>query len=94
MFGLQARHLEAHAFRATISTIFSLCNVVGITLFALNGKITADGLKAAAIALPAWALGQGLSWPLRKHVHGERFRILVLALLFITGSATIVLALL
>lgn len=93
VFGLQARHLDAAAFRATISTVFAFSNVVGITLFALNGKITADGLKAAAIALPAWVIGQGLAWPVRKHVHGERFRILVLSLLFVAGTSTIILAL-
>jgi uncharacterized membrane protein YfcA len=93
VFGLQARHLDPAAFRATISTVFAFSNIVGLSLFALNGKITADGLKAAAIALPAWALGQGLAWPVRKHVHGERFRIMVLSLLFLAGTSTIILAL-
>jgi uncharacterized protein len=93
VFGLQARHLDAPTFRATISTVFAFSNIVGITLFALNGKITADGLKAAAIALPAWAIGQGLAWPVRKYVHGERFRVMVLTLLFIAGTSTIILAL-
>jgi uncharacterized membrane protein YfcA len=93
VFGLQARHLDASAFRATISTVFAFSNIVGLTLFAINGKITADGLKAAAIGLPAWAIGQGLAWPVRKHVHGERFRIMVLTLLFVAGTSTVVLAL-
>jgi uncharacterized membrane protein YfcA len=93
VFGLQARHLQPAPFRATISTVFAFSNIVGITLFALNGKITADGLKASAIALPAWALGQALAWPLRKYVHGERFRVMVLCLLFLAGTSTIVFAL-
>jgi uncharacterized membrane protein YfcA len=93
VFGLQARHLQPAPFRATISTVFAFSNVVGITLFALNGKITADGLQASAVALPAWALGQALAWPLRKHVHGERFRVMVLCLLFLAGTSTIVFAL-
>ncbi len=93
VFGLQARHLGAAPFRATISTVFALSNIVGITLFALNGKITKDGLVASAIALPAWLIGQGLAWPVKKHFHGERFRNLVLALLFTAGTFTIVFAL-
>ncbi|MFZ4719465.1 MAG: sulfite exporter TauE/SafE family protein [Ilumatobacteraceae bacterium] len=93
VFGLQARHLAAGPFRATISTVFAFSNIVGLTLFALNGKITADGLKAAAIAFPAWVVGQGLAWPVRKHFHGERFRNLVLGLLFTAGTFTIVFAL-
>lgn len=94
VFGLQARHLQAAPFRATISMVFAFSNVVGLSLFALNGKITADGLKAAAIAFPAWLVGQGLAWPIRKHVHGERFRVMVLTLLFLAGTSTIVFALL
>jgi uncharacterized membrane protein YfcA len=93
VFGLQARHLDAPAFRATISTVFAFSNIVGISLFALNGKITSDGLVAAAIALPAWAIGQALAWPVRKHIHGERFRTMVLSLLFVAGTSTIILAL-
>jgi hypothetical protein len=39
-------------------------------------------------------VGQGLGWPVRKHLHGDRFRRLVLALLFLAGVSTIVFALL
>lgn len=90
VFGLQARHLQPAPFRATISTIFAYSNTVGLLLFAINGKITADGIRAAAIAFPAWLIGQALGWPVRKHVHGERFRVLVLSLLFLAGTSTIV----
>ncbi len=93
VFNLQARHLEPDRFRATLTAVFAFSNIGGITLFALDGKITGDGLRAAAIALPAWAVGQGLGWPVRKHFHGERFRRLVLALLFLAGTSAIVFAL-
>jgi uncharacterized membrane protein YfcA len=93
VFDLQARHLEAPQFRATISAVFAISNVGGLTLFVIDGKITRDGLIASAIALPAWALGQLLGWPVRKHVHGERFRRLVLVLLCAAGVTTIVFAL-
>jgi uncharacterized membrane protein YfcA len=93
VFGLQARHLEADEFRATISMVFAFSNIVGIALFALDGKFTVDGMKAALIALPAWFIGQALAWPIRKHFHGERFRTLVLSMLFIAGVSTIFFAL-
>ena len=93
VFNLQARRLEPDPFRATLTTVFALSNIGGITLFALDGKITGDGLRAALIALPAWALGQGLGWPVRKHFHGERFRRLVLTLLLLAGTSAIVFAL-
>lgn len=93
VFDLQARHLAPDEFRATITMVFALSNTVGLTLFLIDGKVTVDGLQAALIALPAWALGLALGWPVRKHVHGERFRWMVLVLLFAAGTSTIVFAL-
>ena len=92
VFDLQARQLNPAQFRATIAAVFACSNVVALALFIGGGKITNDGLQAALIALPAWALGQGLGWPIRKHVDGERFRVMVLILLFIAGTTAIVFA--
>ena len=66
---------------------------MGLTLFTIDGKITSDGLHASLVALPAWLVGQGLGWPVRKHVSGERFRVMVLVLLFVAGTTAIVFAL-
>ncbi len=85
VFALQARQLYAVTFRATISTVFALCNIGGLALFIASGKITRDGLIASAVTIPAMLVGQLLGFPIRKHVHGERFRWLVLVLL--TGAA-------
>jgi uncharacterized membrane protein YfcA len=92
VFDLQARQLVPNRFRATISAIFALGNFGGLALFIADGKITGAGLTASAIAAPAWLLGQVLGWPVRKHVHGERFRWMVLALLFLAGATAIVFA--
>jgi uncharacterized membrane protein YfcA len=67
-------------------------NMLALTLFVIDGKVTADDLRAALIAAPAWLLGQALGWPTRRHVHGERFRWLVLTLLFAAGVTAIVFA--
>ena len=87
---LQARQLSAASFRATISTIFALSNVGGLTLFIASGKITRDGLVASAITVPAMFFGQLLGFPIRRHVHGERFRWLVLVLLVGAAISAIV----
>jgi uncharacterized protein len=85
VFALQARQLSPVTFRATITTVFALSNILGLSLFIASGRITHDGLVASAITIPAMILGQAIGFPLRKHIHGERFRWLVLVLM--TGAA-------
>ncbi|MCU1500849.1 MAG: hypothetical protein JWM12_203 [Ilumatobacteraceae bacterium] len=90
---LQARRLDAPQFRATISAVFALSNVFALSLFLGTGKINTPGLEAAALAAPALVAGQLLGHPIRKHLHGERFRVLVLCLLAAAGLSAIVVAL-
>ena len=90
VFALQARQLSAASFRATISTIFALSNVGGLTLFIASGKVTREGIIGSAVTIPAMLLGQLLGFPFRKHVHGERFRWLVLVLLVAVSISAIV----
>ncbi len=91
-FNLQARQLPPHRFRATISAVFFLSNIVGLTLFILDSRITRGGLNAAAIAVPAWLSGQLLGWPVRTRLNSDHFRRLVVALLALAGATTIVFA--
>jgi hypothetical protein len=90
VFALQARQLPPAKFRATISAVFALSNILGLTLFISSGKVTHDGIVAATVTVPAMLLGQLLGFPLRKHVHGERFRWLVLVLLTAAAISAIV----
>lgn len=90
VFALQARRLEAPHFRATISSVFALSNVFAITLFVASGRVTRDGLVMALFAAPALLVGQALGFPIRKHVHGQRFRVLVLVLLTVAGLSAVV----
>lgn len=89
VFALQARHLEADAFRATINTVFACSNVLGVSLFVLADRVTSDGVTAAVIAFPALVAGQLVGLPLRRHVAGERFRLLVMVLLVVAAFSTI-----
>jgi uncharacterized membrane protein YfcA len=93
VFDLQSRGLEPDRFRATIQTVFAAGNLLAIPMFVANGKVTADGLTGALIAVPAWIAGLALGRPVRRHVHGERFRRLVLGLLAVAGVGAIVFAL-
>ena len=93
VFDLQARHLDADRFRSTIVTVFAFSYPFALLLFVLDGKLNRDGLVAAIVAAPALVAGQALAWPVRRHVNGARMRVLVLALLFLSGALTIVFAL-
>jgi len=93
VFVLQARHLEPQPFRSTISMVFALSNIAGLTLFVAAGKVHHDGLVAAAVAIPALVCGQLLGFPIRRHIHGERFRRLVLGLLVVAALSAILSAL-
>jgi uncharacterized protein len=93
VFDLQVRQLAAAPFRATISAVFAVSNIMALTLFVVFGKVTADGLRASAITIPAMVIGQLLGYPIRKHVHGERFRWLVIVLLVAAATSSIVNAL-
>jgi uncharacterized membrane protein YfcA len=90
VFALQARQLDAVRFRATIATVFAICNIGGLALFIASGKVTREGLIATAVTVPALIVGQLLGFPFRKHVHGQRFRWLVLVLMVVAGVSAIV----
>lgn len=93
VFGLQARKLAPEPFRATLSMVFTISGIVGMSLFVGGGKVHVDELVASAIALPAMALGLMVGFPLRHRVSPERFRVLVLVLLVVAAVASIVKAL-
>lgn len=93
IFALQARHLQPDAFRGTLNLVFACCNLLGITLFLAAGKVTHDGVLAAALALPALLGGQLVGFPLRRHVAGDRFRVMVLVLLTLAALTAIASAL-
>jgi uncharacterized protein len=90
VFTLQARHLAPDEFRGTISGVFAWSNIAAVTLFVGAGEVTRDGLIAAAISIPAVAIGQFAGFPLRRRVSPERFRWLVLGLLTAGAVAAIV----
>lgn len=93
VFDLQSRRLAPNEFRGTIGLVFALGNLFSLTLFVVAGKVTRDGLVAAAVAFPAWALGMYVGRLLQPRVPERHFRAIVLGLLMLTGVAAIVAAL-
>jgi uncharacterized protein len=89
VFALQARRMPATMFRGTIIPTFAVCNVGALTMFIVRGKVNADGLTAAAVAVPAMLAGQLLGQPMRTRVDERSFRRLVLGLLTVAAISAI-----
>ena len=89
VFVLQARHFDPAQFRATITTVFFLLDVVSVAVFTATGDLDRDVLRAVAVALPGLALGAAAGVVIRRHLDARRFRALVLALLTVAGVAGI-----
>lgn len=94
VFLMQAKGLEPATFRATINAVFTAANVVAITLFASTGKVTLEGLSAAAIAVPSMLVGLRIGYLVRPRVRADRFRVLVFVLLVMSAVSAFTAAML
>jgi uncharacterized membrane protein YfcA len=90
VFVLQARHFDQHRFRATVTTVFVVLDIVAVVTFAVTGDLDADVLAVVAASLPGLALGAVVGIALRRHLDPRRFRALVLVLLVVAGGSTLV----
>ena len=90
VFLLQARGYEPHAFRGTISRVFFYSNVVSVSMFVAAGKVHTAAALASLLSLPLVYLMQWAGGKVAHHVHGDRFRNLVLVLLFLSGVSAVV----
>ena len=93
VFLLHARGFEPREFRGTISRVFLYSNIVSVSLFALAGKVHHAAALAALVASPAIFVMQWIGTRVQPHVHGNRFRVLVLSLLFLSGASAVLAAL-
>lgn len=89
VFVLQARHFPPERFRATITTVFFVLDIVSVVAFAAVGEYTGEILGAVAVSLPGLALGAAAGVSARRWLHPARFRRLVIAILVIAGVAAI-----
>lgn len=92
VFVMQARRFPPDIFRATINTVFSVVGLVSLALFIGAGKVDGDSLQGILVAVPVLGLSLVTGFRIRPHIHGERFRKLVLFLLLLSGISAIVAA--
>ena len=92
VFLFQARGYEPHVFRGTISRVFVYSNAVSLSMFVVAGKVRHDAALAALVSVPVVLVTQWLGSRVAPAVRGERFRRLVLGLMFASGASAIVAA--
>jgi len=93
VFGLQARRLEAEAFRSTLAAVFVIMGVVSNAVFVAAGKVTRDRLVAAAVGMPFVLAGVWLGRRLALRTSPSAWRRIVLGLLYLSAASAIVSAL-
>ena len=94
VIALHAKHLSPPRFRSTVSATFVVEGLVTLAVFAIGGRIDAEVWRLALFAIPGLFVGRlAGTWVVRR-IDPERFRILVVALLFATAIALLVDALL
>ena len=93
VFVLQARQFDQQRFRATITTVFAVLDVISVAVFAVSGDLDGDTALAVAVSVPGLALGAAAGMALRRHLDADRFRRLVLALLVVAGISAVATAL-
>ena len=93
VFLLHARGYEPRVFRGTISRVFFYSNIFSSALFIAAGKVHTAATLAAALSLPLVFVMQWIGSVVQRHVHGNRFRVLVLGLLFLSGVSAVAAAL-
>jgi uncharacterized protein len=76
-------------FRATLQTAFAVSNVVAIPLFILSGNVTSSGLRIGAIGLIPTVAGRVVGERVFASLDPNRFRRIVLVMLFAAGTVAL-----
>lgn len=90
VIGLQGQSVDAERFRATLAGVFVLSGTGALALFAWRGRITSNTLQLAAIGIVPMLLGQFAGRRVSRLIPAERFRVLVLVLLYTIAATSIV----
>ncbi len=84
------RRFPKDVFRATTLSLFLVVELVGLPTLLAQGAISIDDVLFTAMFLPAAIAGRLGGLRLARHVSAERFRALVIALLFLIAVTSIV----
>jgi uncharacterized protein len=82
---LRLRHLERHAFRATLATLFLIDGGVRITAYFVTGFYTLDALYLTIMALPIIAIALYLGGQIHSRLTPQAFERAIAMLLLLSG---------
>lgn len=85
VFIMQARQVPPDVFRATINAVFSMVNIGALVMFFAAGKVTQNSLTGVLVAVPSLLIALRIGYMVRTHVTPEKFKNLVLFLLFLSA---------
>ena len=83
------RGLEPNAFRASLAGVFTVQGLVSVGLFAATGAFDADVWRIIAVGTPAMIVGWLAGNRLYDRIDHDRFRKIVLGMLFTSGLVAI-----
>ncbi len=90
VFLMQARKFSPDEFRATINSVFAIVGIASFALFVGAGKVESSAIVGVLIGIPVLGIGVSSGYFIRRHLHGDRFRRLVLVLLLASGCSALV----
>jgi uncharacterized membrane protein YfcA len=81
------QHQRAPTMRSTIALCFLVGELVSLATLMATGRIDGSQLRAAALLLPALAVGAALSRVVHRHVNGRVLRVFVQVFAIVSGVA-------
>jgi uncharacterized protein len=85
VIALSSKQMSPSAFRGTISAIFLIQGTAALIVFAIGREITSGALAVAIAGLPGLILGSYVGEHGFRRLDAERFRVVVLGMLLLSG---------
>lgn len=80
-----AQEMPPTAFRVTITSYFMVIDLVAVALLLISGLVTRADLTLAVVLVPASLVGRWIGRKLADKLTARSFRLIVIALLIVTG---------
>ncbi len=90
VIAMAAQDASPRSFRANLQTSFAATNVVLVPLFIASGKVHRQTLVLSAVALVPTVIGRVVGEQVFAKLNPNRFRRVVLAMLFLSGTVALV----